>query len=252
MGFMQTLSKLFGGSSTRKAKPEPVPAAWGQMKAFVQICESSGLGLGGLRTEDPTAFCNKRSRIREAHATGMPKERIAIEAGYVNWEHWLLVERYFEARYSELSLRADGTYEIRVIEEFRQASVVASRDLERISISAAAAKTLDPIDGITLDRFAEISAAMTKFGPEPSRSEVSQVLGGLGIGPATYGAARRGWLQRIKDDTTGRLKARYREVYISARQSIVEVSEPQETSGVRRIGDAAIARRSWVADREIA
>ncbi|MEO6420103.1 MAG: hypothetical protein ABIP39_11875, partial [Polyangiaceae bacterium] len=87
---------------------------------------------------------------------------------------------------------------------------------------------------------------------EPSRSEVSLVLGGLGIGPAAYGAARRGWIQRMKDDASGRLKARYREVFSVARQSIVEVTERSETSGVRRIGDAAIARRTWVSDLESA
>lgn len=252
MGLMRALSRLFGGSRARKAKAEPVPAAWGQIKAFVQNCESTRLGLGGLRAEDAAGFWTRRARILEAHAAGMPKERVATEAGFVSWEHWVLVERYFEARYSELAVKADGTFEIRLIEEFRQASVIASRDVQRVSVRAAEMKTLDPIEGITLDRFAEIAAAMTQFGPEPSRSEVSMVLGGLGIGPAAYGAARRGWLVRIKEDATGRLKARYREVYTSARQQVVAVTERAETSGVRRIGDAAIARRTWVSDLESA
>lgn len=252
MGLMQVLSRVFGGSSAPKAKPEPIPAAWGQMKAFVQSCESNGLGLGGLRIEDAPGFWTRRSRIHEAYAAGMPKERIAAETGFVSWEHWLLVERYFEARYSELAVRADGTFEIRLIEEFRQASVVATRDLKRISVRAAELKTLDPIEGITLDRFAEICAAMAKFGQSPSRSELSMVLGELGVGPATYGAARRGWIQRIKEDSTGRLKARYREVYFAARQAMVDVAEPVERSGVRMIGDPAIARRTWVSDLESA
>lgn len=246
MGLMRALSRLFGGSSARKAKPEPVPAAWGQIKAFVQSCESTGLSLGGLRAEDAAGFWTKRARIHEAHAAGMPKERVATEAGFVSWEHWMLVERYFEARYSELAVNADGTFEIRLIEEFRQASVVASRDVQRISVRAAELKTLEPIEGITLDRFAEIAAAMTQFGPEPSRLELSMVLGGLGVGPATYGAARRGWHLRMQEDRTGRLKARYREVFYAARQRNGEASESQEKSGVRMIGSPAIARRTWV------
>lgn len=252
MGLMQTLGRLFRGSSVPKAKPEPIPAAWGQMKAFVQSCESSGLGLGGLRAEDAAGFWTRRSQIHEAFAGGMPKERIAAESDFVSWEHWLLVERYFEARYSELGVRADGTFEIRLIEQFRQASVVASRDIARISVRAAELKTLDPIEGITLDRFAEIAAVMMRFGPEPSRSELSMVLGELGIGPAAYGSARRGWLQRMKDDSSGRLKARYREIFSAARQRNGEFAEPTESSGVRQIGDPAIARRTWVADLESA
>ncbi len=246
MGFIRALSRLFGGSSAPTAKPEPVPPAWRQIKAFVQNCEMTRLSLGGLRAEDAAGFWTRRARIHEAQAAGMPKERVATEAGFASWAHWALVERYFEARYSELAVNADGSYEIRLIEEFRQASVVASRDVERISVRAAEMKTLDPIEGITLDRFAEIAAAMTQFGPEPSRRELSMVLGGLGVGPATYGAARRGWHQRMQDDKSGRLKARYREVFYAARQRNGEASESQEKSGVRMIGSPAIARRTWV------
>src|SRR4051812_15600126 len=118
MSVMRALSRLFGRSSAPKAKPEPVPPAWGQIKAFVQNCESNRLGLGGLRAEDAAGFWTKRSRIEEARAAGMPKERIAAEAGFVSWEHWVLVERYFEARYSELAVKEDGTFEIRLIAEF--------------------------------------------------------------------------------------------------------------------------------------
>ena len=246
MGLMRALRGLVSDSSGSRARPEPVPTAWVQLKAFLHACEAHHLGLAGLRPEDAIGFWAKRTTVRDACAAGLPKERAATESGFVSWEHWTTVERYFEARYSELVVAADGSFEIRLVEEFRQASVLASQALDRIALAAAEARTLEPIEGVSLDRFATIAAAMTTLGPAPSRSEVSMVLGELGVGPAAYGAARRGWLVRIKEDTTGRLKTRYRQAFSAARDSYVEATEPPEESGVRAIGASALARRSWI------
>ncbi|MDB4994097.1 MAG: hypothetical protein JWM74_1529 [Myxococcaceae bacterium] len=229
---------------------------WARIKAYVRDCQKHGLDLAKLHPEDPVGFFTRRAFIRDAQRSGMPLERAAVAAGFTSEAHWTFVERYFESIYSTLSLKADGTYEIRFVPEFDRARLLAEREREeqmaRQLASTSASRILEPIQGITLERFAEISAAMLDFGAEPSRAEISTVLAELHVGPAAYGGARRGWIERMDQDTTGKLKQRYREAFRTARQA-------RMASGVHRL-DAldgapptaeeararAAARRSWV------
>lgn len=229
---------------------------WARIKAYVRDCQHHGLDLAKLQASDPVGFFTRRAFIRESTHAGMPLERAAIAAGFTSEAHWSFVERYFESIYSTLAMKPDGSYEIRFVPEFDRARLLAEQEraqqLASELASSSASRILEPIQGITLERFAEISAAMLDFGAEPSRAEISGILAELNVGPAAYGRARRGFLDRMDQDTTGRLKQRYREAFRTARQA-------RMASGVHRLDlldgapptadelkARAAARRSWV------
>jgi hypothetical protein len=228
---------------------------WARIKAYVSDCQKHGLNLAKLHPDDPVGFFTRRAFIREAQRSGMPLERAAAAGGFTSEAHWTFVERYFESIYSTLGTRADGTYEIRFVPEFDRARLLAEREREdemaRQVASTSASQILEPIQGLTLERFAEVSAAMLDFGAEPSRAEISSILGELQVGPAAYGGARRGWLDRMEQDTTGKLKQRYREAFRTARQLRVAsgVHRLDSLDGAPTVAEArarAAARRSWV------
>ncbi len=252
MGLFKAVGNLVRRiSSYPPPPPAPAPVElsaaeieWARVKDFVRGCERHGLSLGGLLITDPVGFWTRHGRIEEATRAGMPLERAAVNEGFQGAQHWLLVERYFRARYSELVTRTDGSMMVAHVNEFRRAAELAAAARER---ARADAKALEPVQGITLERFAQIAATLLDLGPEPSRAELSHVLNGIGIGPARYGAARRAWVERIKGDTSGRLKLRYLEAFADARRAVLA----QGGSGVHQKDDIdgtarAAARRSWV------
>jgi hypothetical protein len=265
MGIMSSLGRLF----RRNAKlpptqpPSMAPPAyvseaerqWARIKGYVRDCQKHGLDLAKLHPEDPVGFFTRRAFIRDAQRSGMPLERAAVAAGFTSEAHWTFVERYFESIYSTLTMKADGSYEIRFVPEFDRARLLAEREREqemaRQLASTSASRILEPIQGLTIERFAEVSAAMLDFGPEPSRAEMSSILGELHVGPAAYGGARRGWLDRMEQVNSGKLKQRYREAFRAARQIRVAsgVHRLDSLEGAPTADEArarAAARRSWV------
>jgi len=216
----------------------PVPSEWVRLKEFVSACEAMRLDLCGLHASDCVGFFERCAHVEGAVHAGVSLERAARDHGFTDARHWQTVVAYFEARHSELAWDAEGVPRIRFVEQFRRAEAVVRERLRE-----ADARSLEPIHGVALERFAEVSAAIVRLGATPTRAALSSVLGELGIGPATYGAVRRGWLERIAHDSTRSLQRRYMDAFLAARQRFAtlapadEADEPEEAS--------ARARRSW-------
>lgn len=215
-----------------------VPSEWVRLKAFVSAFEAAPLDLCGLHASDCVGFFERRALIEGAVHAGIPAERAARDHGFVDAWHWDTVVRYFEARYSELCFDAADAPRIRFVEEFRLAEALV---LERLR--EADARVHEPIHGIGIERFAEVTAAIVRLGATPARAELSRVFSELGVGSATYGAARRGWLERITKDSTRSLQRRYQDAFLAARSRFATLSPPEE-----REPQSASARRSWADD----
>ena len=212
-----------------------VPSAWIDLKVFVSACEAAPLDLCALHPSDCIGFFERRALIEgEVHA-GVPIDRAARDHGFTDGRHWETVVRYFEARYSELRVDAAGVARIGFIDEFRRAeALVLSR------LRDADARSLEPICGVGLERFAEVSAAIVRLGATPSRAALSRVLAELGVGAGTYGAVRRGWLARIAHDSTRSMQRRYQDAFLAARSRFATLL-PGDEPEPRSVG----ARRSW-------
>jgi hypothetical protein len=169
---------------------------------------------------------------------GISLDRAARDHGFIGARHWETVVRYFEARHSELWIDESGVPRVRFVEEFQNAEA-----LVRERLRDADARSLEPIHGIGIERFAEVSAAIVRLGRAPSRTALSRVLSEFGVGSATYGAVRRGWLERIARDSTRSLQRRYQDAFLAARSRFATLQPADETG--QRESATARARRSW-------
>lgn len=212
-----------------------VPREWERLKGFLSACESSRLDLSGLHPSDCVGFFERRAVIEGAVHAGIPLGRVVRDHGFADAWHWETVVRYFEARHSELVFGPEGTAKIRFVDEFRRAEAVVRERLRQADL-----RSVEPIHGVSLERFAEVSAAIVRLGGSASRPALSRVLAELGVGAAAYGAVRRGWLERIPRDSTRSLQRRYQDAFLAARSRFATLSPPEE----QEVG-AARARRSW-------
>jgi hypothetical protein len=197
---------------------DPIRASWDRLKSFVARCDSEDLDLAGLRIEDPIGFWSRHARIESAKLRGVSPEDAARAEGLKCLDHWLVIERYFQARYSELVRLPGGKVTIRFVDAFQRASEQAERAVagERERLEAEA-RELEPIGGVSLERFAEIAAALAHLaGAEATRARTTEVLGTFGIGAATFGSVRRGWEARMASDKTRRLRRAYRAAWTHA------------------------------------
>ena len=257
MGLFSAIGGIFRGnrrssrtSSYPPAAPSAVDVQWSGLKAYVAHCERERLDLGKLHPDDAVGFFHRRWAIEEAARAGIPLERAARENGFLGAAHWQGVERYFEARYSQLFVDASGQKAIHFVDEFRRARDLAEQERAQALAEAAARKALEPIQGVTLERFAEISAtlvvALGSMGGA-SRSELSSVLSQFNIGTAAFGRMRRGWMERIEGDPSGRLKKIYAGAFRATRERLMAnassgvMARPEED-----ILPPATIRKTWV------
>lgn len=205
--------------SSQSALPtDPVRVSWDRLKTFVARCDDEDLDLAGLRIEDPIGFWSRYARIERAKLRNVAVEDAVTAEGFECLDHWTVVERYFQARYSELVRLPTGKLTIRFIDAFQRASDQAQRAIseERDRVEADA-RELEPIGGVSLERFAEIAAALAHLaGAEATRARTTEVLGTFGIGAATFGSVRRGWEARMAADKTRRLRRAYRAAWTHA------------------------------------
>jgi hypothetical protein len=220
--------------ASRPARREP-PPEWGRLKEFISACDSLAIDLAGLRPGDYVGFCDRRARVDGAVSAGVSIERAARDHGFHDAQHYATVVAYLEARASELYVDDELHVRVRFVAELRAAQAMVDARLRE-----AAQRLLEPIHGVTLDRFAEVSAAIVRLGARPSRAALSSVLSELGVGAATYGAVRRGWLARIERDSTRMLQRRYQDAFLAARSRSVTLAPSGDDTA-----PSAAARRSW-------
>lgn len=227
---------------------DPIRVSWERLKAFVARCESEDVDLAGLRIEDPIGFWSRYSRIEIAKLRGVSPEQAAVAEGLSCLDHWVVVERYFQARYSELVRLPNGKLTIRYVEAFQGAQDEADRAvaLERTRMESEA-REQEPIGGVSLERFAEIAAALAHLGADATRARTTEVLAAFGVGAATFGSVRRGWEARMEGDKTRRLRRAYRAAWTHATEMLgsgqwelpTSDTDPKEVSKVA-------TRYTWV------
>ncbi|MBK6693753.1 MAG: hypothetical protein IPG50_16315 [Myxococcales bacterium] len=236
MGFFRWLSNVFGGRQATVApvskelrRPtslmpppgDPVRMAWDQLKSFVARCEAQSLDLAGLHVDDPIGFCAVRARIEERKLAGTSAEEATLAEGFSCVDHWVVVERYFQARYSELVRLPTGKVAVRYVEAFQRATERAEHQVngERTRLEQAASLR-EPIAGVTLERFAEISAMLAFLGSDATRARTTEVLASFGIGAATFGSVRRGWETRMEGDSTKSLRRTFRAAWTFTQEQL--------------------------------
>jgi hypothetical protein len=218
---------------------------------FVARCEREDVDLAGLHIEDAISFWARYVRIEIAKMSGTAKEEAIRAEGMSCVEHWVVVQRYFQGRYSQLVCLPNGTLAIVYVDSFQRAADRAERELtnERTRRSREAAE-LEPVAGVSLERFAEMSASLAHLGAEATRARTTEVLAAYGLGAATFGSVRRGWEARMEADTTKRLRRIYRQAWTHAHEQLQNGTWQLPGTGERQEVSGVSTRYTWVESME--
>lgn len=98
---------------------------WADIQVFVARCEAEGIDLAGLDINDPDTFWARQVRIEEGESSGKGRLHSVVSAGFRSLEHWEQVNRYYQAKWSQLARRPTGEAEIRPRDEFTAAALRA-------------------------------------------------------------------------------------------------------------------------------
>lgn len=230
---------------------DPVRQSWDKLKSFVARCESQELDLGGLHIEDAISYWARHSQIEIAKLDGKSPEDAAKAAGFLCLDHWSVVQRYFQARYSELVKLPTGKLAIRYVDAFQRGADQNERELAaEVARREREAADLEPIGGVSLERFAEICASLAHLGAEATRTRTTQIFAAYGLGAATFGSVRRGWEARMEADGSRKLRRKFRQAWTHVHTNLENGTWQLPGSGERQEVSGVSTRYTWVENVE--
>lgn len=186
------------------AGDEAVLEAWDDLQMFIQRCEREAIDLAGLDLADPATFLSRQARIERLQVEGRSYEHSVIAAGFAGVDHWEQVSRYYQARWSHLVDCEAGGREIRPRDEF-----LAAVDALAAATPAVDPRLLEPVRGVSLERWARAAAALTRVSAHAGHAEIDAALAPFGLDRSSYEAVNTIWQDRMRRDPTLTIAARF-------------------------------------------
>ena len=243
MGLFSKLKSLVTGASESVAEhtpeveeedddPTPEQIAeeeWQEIQAFIARCESSGLDLAGLDINDPGGYWRVNQEIDQTEPDGNGRTLVAQKHGFRDLDHWDTVARYFQSKWSHKTVDEDGEPTVQIRDEFTNALLTAHQGQFQATQAAAAAADptlLAPVEGVSVDLWAQASAAMANMGNGASQADCDAKLAELGLDRATYDKASAGWQAKMQGDTTFVIATKYGAAFSAAQGQTPDAGEP--------------------------
>lgn len=209
----------------RKAAAEKQLA---ELHAFAAQCEAQGIDLKGLDVRQPEGYWMKLFAYEGALHEGKSEADAYAGIGFSKRE-WEIVQQYFQAKWSHLTTDSDGMPDVNVMDEFQNAAMKA-RMGEQAAKQAAAASAdptlLEPVDGVSVDLWAQASVAMTKLPPNATADDVNKMLAQLGMDRAKWDRANAGWQEKMQRDTTFVISTKFGAAFSGAQGMTATSGEP--------------------------
>lgn len=231
MGFIQAIidffKRLFGiGSSEPKSLPAAQAAAegaskgaaaepdedepyaqreWREIQEFIAQVEAQGIDLAGMNLADPVSYWVKAFAIEEAEAQGGDKQQAIRQQGFSNARHWEVASQYFTNKWCELITNDEGELEVRQKNQFINGAMKARQGQMQAGLAAAEAanpQLLMPVEGVTVEQWAQVAVGFTKMAPTVTPAQVSQYLAQFGMDKAKYDRVNAEWTNRMSQDHT--------------------------------------------------
>lgn len=179
---------------------------WAELEMLVQRCEAEVIDLAGLDLADPRSFWERQARIARGRAEGKGELHAVVSAGFRSVEHWELVSRYYQAKWSELVHLPSGEREIRPRSEFAAAGAAAARQVAGPQVDP---RLLEPVHGVSLEVWAQAAATVSRLRSRAPAAEIDAALAPLRLDHATYAEIDAAWQERMRRDTTMTIAARF-------------------------------------------
>lgn len=193
--------------STRDGQLD-IEEEWAELQMLIHRCEAESLDLAGLDIADPKTFWARQAKISQGRADGKNYLHSVISAGFRSVDHWEQVSRYYQAKWSLLVRLPHGEREIRPRDEFTAAAAGALA-----SQPAADPKLLEPVHGVSLERWARASAALARLSAHAGPEEIAAALAPHGLDRAAFDAVDAAWQDRMRRDHSLTIAARFGEAH---------------------------------------
>lgn len=206
----EALEKAATTAAPRAAKPAPkVEEVEEPNDAAADTDESAGEAPFDFEAEPEAWYF--ASRVIEQAWEDEPKrdalfEKYGIE-GEAHFQHLREAWRRFQAQLAE----DEGEQAVReLLQRCLNAETQMHREESRAELAAASPEMLEPIEGVSLQTYGRIVAAMT------AGAELSALLQKHGMDQAKYDRVSAAWNQRMAEDTTFTISVEYGKAFTTS------------------------------------
>jgi hypothetical protein len=147
--------------------------------------------------------------LREAQSDPPRFESWLKQLGYRDAAHRAIVHKSFMRRHMEFLTTAEG------IGLTTKAAMRAMNERARLMVAAGQSSgLLDPIEGVSLQVYANVQAKQANMKPE----QFQQLLAQHQMDQAKWERVQKGWIGKMSTDTTGAVATEYSKAFMSAGQ----------------------------------
>jgi hypothetical protein len=189
----------------RKAHGLPAMADVGRVPAHLENVDDWG-PLRPEQLEDNWVHDVLLSWVKDDPAK---YDSILKQLGYRDATHRAIVHKTFMRRYEQYMLTAEGQALI------SKAGMRAMNEKMKYEVAAAGASgLLDPIEGVSLQVYANVQAKQANMQP----AAFQQLLAQHQMDQAKWERVQKGWIDKMSKDTTGAIATEYSKAFMSAGQ----------------------------------
>lgn len=136
-------------------------------------------------------------------------QKILQQLGYRDATHRAVVHKTFMRRYEQYLTSAEGQALV------TRAAMRAMTEQTKFAVAAAGASgLLDPIEGVSLQVYANVQAKQANMQP----AAFQQLLAQHQMDQAKWERVQKGWIDKMSKDTTGAIATEYSKAFMSAGQ----------------------------------
>lgn len=202
---------------------------WRELQEFIARVEARGIDLAGMDLSVPSTYWAKQFAIEEAQGQGVDKAKAIAQQGFSSEEHWDTAARYFTGKWCELITNEDGELEVRTKNAFTSGAMQARGAQGQAMMAQAEAanpQLLVPVEGVTVEQWAQVASGFTKLSPTATPNDVNAYLAKFGMDKAKYDRVNAEWTNRMSQDHTMVIANKYGAAFSGAMGVTAGGAEP--------------------------
>ncbi len=227
---------------------DPAEEEWRELQDYIARAEQHAIDLAGIDLGDPASYWAVYFAIEEAEAYGGSRDDAIAQQGFRSNDHWQQMSQYVQAKWSELGRDEDGDLCVRHRDEFTNGMMQARQSGMQAQIQQSAdasPELLEPVDGVSVDQWAEAAAGMTKLPPDATPDDVNQYLLGFGMDRARWDTVNTEWTARMSQDSTMVISTKYSEAFTSSMGVATEAQGGGEPCTWEQFVEVMVAQEAW-------
>ncbi len=236
-----------GGNEPQEEEEDYEKQRWREMQEFNARCEAEGINLAGMDLNDPATYWRKVFILEQVQSEGRDESEAIAQMGFSSEEEWEKAHTYFTNKWSHLVTNEDGELEVQQKDEFVNGAMKARQEQmgqQLASAESANPQLLEPVEGVTVEKWAEVAAGFTKLPPTATPDQVNQYLAGHGMDKALYDRVNGEWTNRMSQDHTMVISNKYAAAFSGSMGVSADGAEPVP---FERYVEVMAAQEAWAA-----